>query len=170
MTEKKGIWHYSEIPEDEEVAKLMPGFQIQYMITEDNCEGDTKAIFGHCVFPPRSQHFPHRHTTAEETVYVVSGRVVNGEVDEDGIVSETECRAGTATFVRQGRIHWTRNPYDEPAEFVFAYFGSPSLEKSGYVDLASEVPIKNDPVAGTITLPLRVPRQLADLSAGGASV
>jgi mannose-6-phosphate isomerase-like protein (cupin superfamily) len=166
---KKAIWHYSEIPEDEDVAKLMPGFEIQYMITEDNCERDTKAVFGHCVFPPRSQHFPHRHTAAEEVVYVIKGRVVNGEVDETGVATETECTPGMATFVRQGRIHWTRNPYPEPAEFAFAYYGAASLEKSGYQDLEKDVPVENQVVSGTITLPLKVPRALADLSSARSS-
>ena len=168
--QKKELWHYSEIPADEEVAKLMPGFEIQYVITDENCERNTRSTFGHCVFPANSQHFAHRHTEAAETVYVIRGRVVNGQVDEDGVVSESECGPGTTTFVPQGRIHWTRNPFDEPAEFVFAYYGAPSLQKSGYVDLASEVPVKNDPVSGTITLPLRVPREVADLSVRAPAV
>ena len=58
--EKKQVWHYSEFPEDKEAAALMPGFEIQYMITKDHVEDDTMAVFGHCMFPPRSSALrPH---------------------------------------------------------------------------------------------------------------
>jgi quercetin dioxygenase-like cupin family protein len=161
VSEKKPAWHYSEFPEDPATSALMPGFEIQYMITDDTCDHDTQTTFGHCLFPPRSQHAPHRHTEAAELVYVIKGRVVNGQVDEDGVITEYEAVAGTATFVAKGRIHWSRNPFDEPAEFVFGYFGAPSLEKSGYVDLTNEVPIDNDPVSGVRILPTTVPLELA---------
>lgn len=157
---KKPVWQYGEFPEDPEVTRLMPGFEIQYMIDEDHVEHNERAVFGHCVFPPVSQHSPHRHTEADELVYVVSGRVVNGQVDEDGVATEYECPAGTATFVARGRIHWTRNPFDEPAEFVFAYYGAPSLDKSGLVDLTAEVPISNDPVSGMRVLELDLDPEL----------
>jgi len=147
---KKSVWHYSEIEEDEETARLMPGFEIQYIITNDTVENDTNAVMGHCIFPPKSQHFPHRHATAEEVVYVFKGRVVNGSVDESGVITETECGPGTATFVAKNQVHWTRNPYDEPAEFVFAYYGTTSLEASGYADLTDAIPIENVEVSGEL--------------------
>jgi oxalate decarboxylase/phosphoglucose isomerase-like protein (cupin superfamily) len=155
-TKKKPVWHFSEVPPDAEVSKLMPGFEIQYVITDEHCERNSQAVFGHCVFPPESQHSAHRHTEADELVYVVKGRVVNGQVDENGTATEYECGPGTATFVSKGRIHWTRNPFDEPAEFVFAYYGASSLEKSGLVDLTKTVPIENKPVSGTVVLPGRI--------------
>jgi hypothetical protein len=31
---KKRAWHYTEIPDDPEVIEIMPGFEIQYMITD----------------------------------------------------------------------------------------------------------------------------------------
>ena len=71
---------------------------------------------------------------AEEVVYTISGRVVNGVTTEEGDI-ETICGPGTAAYARKGQPHWTRNPFNEPAEFVFAYFGCSSLAKSGYVDL-----------------------------------
>lgn len=160
-TAKKQVWHYSEIEEDAETARLMPGFEIQYIITEDTVDDNTNTVFGHCIFPPKSQHFPHRHLAATEVVYVFKGRVVNGSVGEDGVVTETECSAGMATFVAQGQIHWTRNPYDEPAEFAFAYYGAPSLVKSDYVDLQAEVPIENVEVSGQITHDELVDKKLA---------
>ena len=159
--EKKNVWHYSEIEEDEETARIMPGFEIQYIITDETVENNDKAVFGHCIFPPKSQHFPHRHLAAQEVVYVFKGRVVNGSVDEDGVIIENECGPGVATHVAQGQIHWTRNPYDEPAEFAFAYYGAPSLEKSDYVDLQAEVPIENVPVSGELKHEGRVDKALA---------
>ena len=53
------------------------------------------------------------------------------------------CSPGMATFVKKGQVHWTRNPYDAPAEFVFAYYGISSLSDSGYVDLQNKIPIEN---------------------------
>jgi oxalate decarboxylase/phosphoglucose isomerase-like protein (cupin superfamily) len=67
-----------------------------------------------------------------------------------------------ATFVPEGRIHWTRNPFDEPAEFVFVYYGANSLEASGLVDLTAEVPITNDPVSGTRRLQLDIDQAQVD--------
>jgi len=160
MNDKKQVWHFSEIGTDEETRRLMPGFEIQYIITDETTEGNDKSVFGHCVFPPRSQHFPHKHLAAEEVVYVIKGRVVNGSVDEDGKMTEYECGPGMATFVKQGQIHWTRNPYDEPCEFVYAYYGAPSLQKSRYVDLKDQVPVENVPVSGSAVLDHRVEKTL----------
>jgi oxalate decarboxylase/phosphoglucose isomerase-like protein (cupin superfamily) len=140
---KKQSWHYSEIGTDEETKKLMPGFEIQYVITDEHVEDDTMSVFGHCVFPPRSQHFPHKHNIAEEVVYVIKGKAVNGAVEEDGTIVEYECGPGVATFAKKGQIHWTRNPYDEPCEFVFSYYGTSNLFTSGYVDHKDEIPVPN---------------------------
>jgi len=132
---KKKAWNYAEFPEDPAVSKLMPGFEIQYMITRDSVPENKQAVFGHCVFPARSTHFKHRHEHAEEVVYVVKGRVLNGYTDEHGNDVEHECGPGTAIFVKKGQPHWTRNPYNEPCEFVFAYYGVPHIDDSGYVDM-----------------------------------
>ena len=140
---KKQMWHYSEIETDDETKELMPGFEIQYVITSDNVEDDTMAASGHCVFPPRSQHFPHIHNTAEEVVYVIKGKVVNGSIGKDGKMTEYECGPGTFTFAKKGEPHWTRNPYDEPAEFIFSYYGTSSLKNSGYVDVKDKYPVPN---------------------------
>jgi oxalate decarboxylase/phosphoglucose isomerase-like protein (cupin superfamily) len=158
---KKQVWHFSEIEEDEETARLMPGFEIQYIITEDTVENNSNTVFGHCIFPPKSQHFPHRHMAATEVVYVISGRVVNGSVDENGVITETECKPGMATFVEKGQIHWTRNPYDEPAEFAFAYYGASSLANSDYVDLTGVIPIENIEVTREIQHDAKVDIDLA---------
>jgi quercetin dioxygenase-like cupin family protein len=140
---KKPVWHYSEIVTDEETQKAMAGFEIEYMITNENVESDTMAVFGHCVFPPRSQHFPHRHNIAEEVVYVIKGQVVNGCIDDNGDFVEYICGPGVATFAKKGASHWTRNPFDEPAEFVFSYYGTAALFESGFVDEKGKFPVPN---------------------------
>ena len=142
-SEKKQCWHYSEIGTDEETKRLMPGFEIQYIVTNENVNDDTMSVFGHCLFPPVSQHFPHKHTIAEEVVYVIKGQVVNGAVEENGEIVEYICGPGTATFAKKDQIHWTRNPFNEPCEFVFAYYGTASLHESGYVDHKEEIPVPN---------------------------
>ena len=134
---KKQAWHYSEIPEDPAVKELMPGFEIEYMITGDTVEGNDLAVFGHCVFPPKSAHNKHQHMNAAECVYTIKGKVINGYTTENGDV-ETVCPAGTVAFAQPGQIHWVVNPFDEPAEFVFAYFGCNSVNNSGYVDVRPE--------------------------------
>lgn len=141
--QKKQMWHYTEIETDEETAKLMPGFEIQYVITSDNVEDDTMAVAGHCVFPPKSQHFPHTHTKAEEVVYVIKGKVVNGSIDKNGNMIEYECGPGTFTFAKKNEVHWTRNPYDESAEFVFSYYGCNNLKDSGYIDNKDDYDVPN---------------------------
>jgi oxalate decarboxylase/phosphoglucose isomerase-like protein (cupin superfamily) len=115
----------------------MPGFEIEYIITGDTVPDNDRAIFGHCIFPPRSAHCKHQHLNACEVVYTIKGIVVNGYTTKDGDV-ENVCPAGTAAFAPVGAIHWTRNPFDEPAEFVFAYYGASSIKESGYVDLRPE--------------------------------
>ena len=30
---------------------------------------------------------------------------------------------------------WCRNPYDEPVEFIFSYYGCTTEEKSGYEEI-----------------------------------
>src|ERR1700728_3051618 len=96
--ERKQVWHYSEIETDDETQRLMPGFEVQYMITDETVRGNDEAVFGHCLFPPRTQHFAHKHLKAAEVVYVVKGRVVNGGVEEDGTIVEYECGVGMAIF------------------------------------------------------------------------
>ena len=131
---KKHFWHYLEIPEDPEVAEIMPGFEIEYMITDTTVEGNDSAVFGHCIFPPKSGHHKHKHVNAAESMYVIKGKLVIGVTTEEGDI-ETVCPAGTALFVKKGQTTWCRNPFDEPVEFVFTYYGVSSLEKSGEVDM-----------------------------------
>jgi quercetin dioxygenase-like cupin family protein len=136
--EKKYAWHYSEIPEDPEVSALMPGFDIQYMITQDTVDHNTNAVFGHCVFPPNAEHEKHLHTKAAEICYTIKGTITNSYYDENGNEVHNVCPAGTAAFAPINVVHWVHNDTDEPAEFVFAYFGCSDLNGSGYVDVTKK--------------------------------
>ena len=130
---KKPTWNYLEVPEDPSVSELMPGFEIQYMITGDTVENNDLATFGHCVFPPNSAHDKHLHTKAGEIVYVIKGKLMAGYTSTEGDV-ETVCSEGTAAYAGPNVWHWVRNPFKEPVEFVFGYFGANGVETSGYKD------------------------------------
>jgi len=129
---KKNVWDYREVPDDPSVNELMPGFEIQYMITEDTVPDNDKAVFGHCIFPPKSGHDKHRHTEAAEIMYIIRGKLVVGYTTPEGDVEEV-CTPGKAAFIPAGVVCWCRNPFEEEVEFVFAYFGCNSLEASGYI-------------------------------------
>ena len=131
---KKHIWHWAEIPEDPKVKELMPEINLQYVITEHTVPDNKTACWNHSIFPPGSQHHKHMHKYADEVAYVVRGRCVVG-VTIDGVDVEFVVGPGTAVWAKRGQPHWHRNPFNEPVEFVGAYFGVPSVEKSGYVDL-----------------------------------
>jgi len=132
---KKQIWNFREIPEDPAVTALMPGFEIQYMITKDTVEGnDHQAVFGHCVFPGPSSHDKHIHTKSAEIIYVIKGKVLSCYTDQNGEDVENLCGEGSATFAPPNVIHWVKNPFEEPAEFVFFYSCAHDIEDSGYFD------------------------------------
>ena len=131
---KKHVWDYREVPKDPAVTALMPGFEIQYMITGDTVPDNDNAVFGHCIFPPKSGHGKHKHTKAPEIMYVIRGKLIVGYTSPEGDV-ETVCTPGKAAFIPKNVICWCRNPFDEEVEFIFAYFGCNSLEASGHIEL-----------------------------------
>src|SRR5438552_734068 len=77
------------------------------------CQGDfsdlTGLAFGEATFPVGGGHGPHRHPNAEEILYVLRGRAMQGVGDE-----ERELRPGDAALVRRDEVHWTRSAGDEP--------------------------------------------------------
>jgi len=131
---KKNFWHYKEVPEDPKVNELMPEFEIQYFITEDTVPDNDNVVFIHSIFPPSAQHHRHKHMNSNEIAYLVRGRCIAG-VNIDGKDVEMLCEPGTAIWASRGQVHWHRNPFDEPCEFIGVYAGVSSLDKSGYVDL-----------------------------------
>ncbi len=137
-SDKKNFWHYKEVPEDPKVKELMPEFEIQYFITEDTVPNNDNMVFIHSIFPTGgAQHHRHKHMNANEIAYVVKGRCIAG-VNIDGKDVEQVCGPGTAIWASRGQVHWHRNPFDEPCEFIGVYSGVASIEKSGYVDLRTD--------------------------------
>ena len=135
--DKKNFWHYKECPEDPKVTELMPGFEIQYFITEDTVPDNDNMVFIHSIFPKGGVHHKHKHMNSNEIAYLVKGRCIDG-VTIDGKDVEQVIGPGTAVWASRGQVHWHRNPFDEPFEFIGVYSGAPSIEKSGYVDLRTE--------------------------------
>jgi len=131
--EKKNFWHYKEIPQDPKVTELMPEFELQYVITEDTVPNNKTTLWNHSIFPAGAKHRKHKHMNADEVAYVVKGQCIAG-VTIDGKDVEQVCGPGTAIWASRGQVHWHKNPFDEPCEFVGVYCGCSSLEKSGYVD------------------------------------
>ena len=134
---KKQWWNHIEIEEDPEVKRLMPGIEVKWLITEDTVEGDSMASVNRCIFPPRSGHCKHLHKDGEEVCYIIKGCLSGGYTDENGENVETELKPGTAIFFKKGQVHWVNNSFDEQAEFISIYFGAPSFNKSGYVEIES---------------------------------
>jgi uncharacterized RmlC-like cupin family protein len=64
--------------------------------------------------PNMSFHKKHTHENAEEIMYILSGKVMGGVVDQ-----EFEVVKGDTVWVPRGAVHWAYNPFDEPCEFVF---------------------------------------------------
>ena len=76
--------------------------------------------------PNMSFHKKHTHENAEEIMYILSGRVMGGVVDQ-----EFEVGKGDTVWVPRGAVHWAYNPFDEPCEFVFLYTRA-SFQSAGY--------------------------------------
>lgn len=135
--EKKNFWHYKEIYVEPIVKELMPQFELQYVISEDTVPNNNNTLWNHSIFMPGAKHHKHKHMNAEEVAYVVKGQCIAG-VEIDGKDVEQVCGPGTAIWASKGQVHWHKNPFDEPCEFVGVYSGCSSLEKSGYVDLRAD--------------------------------
>lgn len=73
-----------------------------------------------------SFHKKHTHENAEEIMYILSGRVMGGVVDQ-----EFEVEKGDTVWVPRGAVHWAYNPFDDPCEFVFLYTRA-SFQSAGY--------------------------------------
>lgn len=134
---KKNFWHYREIPQHPKVKDLMPGFKLEYVISEDTVPNNETCVWNHSIFPPGAVHHKHMHMNADEVAYIIKGQCLCG-VTIDGEDVEFVCGPGTAIWASRGQAHWHRNIFDEPCEFVGVYCGCSSLDKSGYVDLRTD--------------------------------
>jgi quercetin dioxygenase-like cupin family protein len=90
------------------------------------CHGDFADLsglaFGEATFPAGGGHGPHRHPNAEEILYVLRGRAVQGVGEE-----QRELGPGDVALVRQNQIHWTRSTGSEPL-VLLVLFSHPSPE------------------------------------------
>jgi quercetin dioxygenase-like cupin family protein len=77
------------------------------------CQGEFSDLqglaFGEATFPAGGGHGPHRHPNAEEILYVLRGRALQGVSDE-----ERELHPGDVAPVRRGELPRTRSIGDEP--------------------------------------------------------
>ena len=98
------------------------------IILIDEERGGAKDItFGFSRYEPKTSiHRRHRHTHAEEIMYILSGRGRGGVKDE-----AFELKAGDPLWVPRGTTHWFHNPYEEPCSFLFLYT-RPTLKSAGY--------------------------------------
>lgn len=132
---KKQKWNFKDFPPDPLTEELMPGLEIQYMVTDETVNGNNhEAVFGHCVIPPGQMHDRHGHTRSAEILYTIKGELISGYVDDKGNDVELECKPGDVTFVPPNVIHWTHNKSVKKAEFVFVYTCAHSIPDSGYYD------------------------------------
>jgi quercetin dioxygenase-like cupin family protein len=90
------------------------------------CQGDFSDLaglaFGEATFPVGGGHGPHRHPNAEEILYVLRGRAMQGVGDQ-----ERELHPGDVALVRRDEIHWTRSSGDEPL-VLLVLFSHPTPE------------------------------------------
>jgi mannose-6-phosphate isomerase-like protein (cupin superfamily) len=89
--------------------------------------GSKQTVMGRSVYGPGASHDPHCHHYVEEFIYCLSGRGVVGGGDREFLFTP-----GDVQFSSIGEIHWLRNPFDEPLEFIWVYSGASMPLESGY--------------------------------------
>jgi quercetin dioxygenase-like cupin family protein len=101
--------------------------KVQFLISAANSDSQ-EVVFGRTVFTPGARHDAHRHVNAEEIQYLVSGKglVIDGD-DEIPVV------AGDVVHTRKGQWHGFINTSEtEDAEMIWAWAGAGSREAAGY--------------------------------------
>ncbi len=89
--------------------------------------GSKQTVMGRSVFFPGAFHDPHCHLCAEEFIYCLKGKAVAGVGNREFLFTP-----GDVQFAAVGEIHWLRNPFDEPLEFIWVYTGVAMPNESGY--------------------------------------
>jgi len=100
--------------------------ETQQIVKKVTCDSK-HTVVGRSVYNPGDYHEPHLHFYAEEIMYCLSGRAVVGSGDKEYILCE-----GDVQFSPIGEVHWLRNPFDEPVEFIWIYSGANMPMESGY--------------------------------------
>lgn len=91
--------------------------------------GAQRVVFGRTVFAPgESVHEVHRHSGAEEVIYLVRGTGIATNGDE-----QLELTAGDLAFHPQGEWHGFSNASaTEEAELIWVWAGASSKHEAGY--------------------------------------
>ena len=117
----------------EPVAGLDPSggwlnMSVQFLVDGDH-GGAKQCVFGRAIFHPGGEHEPHRHPNAEEVVYIVRGRGIALNGDE-----EVELGPGDVAFHPRNEWHGFRNTSaSEEAEMIWAWIGASSKSDAGYI-------------------------------------
>ena len=101
---------------------------VQFLVDKTH-GGAQNVVFGRTVFAPgESVHEVHRHTGAEEVIYLVRGTGIatNG-------AERLELTAGDLAFHPQGEWHgFSNSSATEEAELIWVWAGAASREEAGY--------------------------------------
>ena len=100
--------------------------ETQQMVNKNTCNSK-QTIVGRSVYMPGDEHEPHLHHHAEEVMYCLSGKGVVGSGDKEYLMVP-----GDVQYSPIGEVHWLRNPFDEPVEFIWIYSGASVALESGY--------------------------------------
>jgi len=108
--------------------------ETEQIITREKA-GSTRTVMGRSVYHPGAYHEPHCHFHAEEFIFCLSGKCVVGSGKEEYLFTP-----GDTQFAKIGEIHWLRNPFEDPVEFIWVYSGASMPFESGYAttDLFAE--------------------------------
>ncbi len=117
-----------------EVEPMPPGkwpgiygdVETELIVCREN-SGSRQTVMGRSVYHPGSYHEPHCHFLAEEFIYCLSGRCVVGRGTGEYLFVP-----GDVQFAGIEEIHWLRNPFQEPVEFIWVYSGAGMPFESGY--------------------------------------
>ena len=100
---------------------------VRFTLSPD-VNGATRFSAGVVFVQPHSGHARHNHPDAEEIIHIISGVGDQMVEDEDGVPIVKRVRAGSTTFIPEGRYHSTMNTSDEPM-MVFVVYSPAGPEK-----------------------------------------
>jgi quercetin dioxygenase-like cupin family protein len=117
-----------------EVEPMPPGewpgiygeVETELIVCRENM-GSDRTVMGRSVYHPGSYHEPHCHFYCEEFIFCLSGKCVVGSEGKEYLFTP-----GDTQFSKVEHVHWLRNPFDEPVEFLWIYSGVAMPFESGY--------------------------------------
>jgi quercetin dioxygenase-like cupin family protein len=125
-----------------EVEPMPPGkwpgiygdVETELIVCRENT-GSKQTVMGRSLYHPGSYHEPHCHFYSEEFIFCLSGKCVVGNGEKEYLFTP-----GDTQFSGIGGVHWLRNPFEQPVEFIWVYSGASMPFESGYAtpDVFSE--------------------------------